>query len=72
MRGSMKTIKHAHIRMPTKTDVKHSAVSLLNSEKAIDAALRMAALLPCQAHFGVYVPALGVSCGQERSKAVQG
>ena len=47
MRGSMKTIKHAHIRMPTKTDVKHSAVSLLNSEKAIDAALLTMAVMLC-------------------------
>jgi hypothetical protein len=47
MRGSTKTIKHAHIHMPSITDVKHRAVSFFSSEKAIDGALLTMAIMLC-------------------------
>jgi hypothetical protein len=47
MRGSTKTIKHVHIHVPTNRDVKQRAVSLLNSEKAIDAGLLTMAIMLC-------------------------
>ena len=47
MRGSTKTIKHVHMHMPTIRDMKHWAVSLMNSEKTIDAALLTMAVMLC-------------------------
>ena len=47
MSGSARTIKHSHIRMPGIRDAKNGAEKVFTSEKAVDAALLVIAVMLC-------------------------
>jgi hypothetical protein len=47
MRDSTKTIKQAHLRLPSKEDLKEWAERVFNSDRTVDAALVTIAVMLC-------------------------